>query len=135
MGTGNRVLLVGFDPRTVPGIDAAMAEMVEMAMTMGEERLHAEGFATTYCLVAPDDRAVATIADALHAQPYDCVVVGGGIRKAEEYLELFEQVVNLSRVHAPDAAIAFNSTGADSVDAVLRWLPPGTAGGAPRPPP
>ena len=36
---------------------------------------------------------------------------------------LFERVVNLSRIHAPEAATAFNATGADSAVAVQRWLP------------
>ena len=35
---------------------------------------------------------------------------------------LLEKVVNLVRLHAPDAAIAFNSTPEDTPDAALRWL-------------
>jgi len=50
------------------------------------------------------------------------VVIGGGIRKHEPLLELFEKVVNLVRRHAPDAAIAFNSSPEDTADAALRWL-------------
>ncbi len=50
-------------------------------------------------------------------------MVGGGIRKPEPFIELFELVINLIRQHAPDAAIAFNTTGENSVEAVLRWLP------------
>jgi hypothetical protein len=120
--SGNRVLLVGFDPRAVPGVDASL---VEMAIAMGDARLKEKGFETDYCLVAPDDAAEVQIVESLSGKPYDCVVVGGGIRKPPEFLELFEEVVNLIRLHAPGAAIAFNSTGADSVDAVLRWLPRG----------
>jgi len=121
----HRVLLIGFDPHAVPGVDASL---VEMAIATGEQRLRDAGFETTYCLVAPGDGSLEdTVVDALRTQPADCVVVGGGIRKPDEYLVLFERVVNLIRVHAPSAAIAFNSTGADSVDAVLRWLDPGRA--------
>lgn len=119
--SGNRVLLIGLDPHAVPDVDASL---VEMAIAMGEQQLHDAGFDTTYCLVAPDDVAEATITEALTGEAYDCVVIGGGIRKPPELLELFERVVNLSRVHAPDAAIAFNSTGADSADAVHRWIRP-----------
>jgi len=50
------------------------------------------------------------------------VVVGGGIRKHEPLLELFEKVINLIRQHAPSTAIAFNSTPEDTADAALRWL-------------
>ena len=127
MTVRNRVLLIGFDPHAVPGVDAAV---VDMAIAMGEEQLRTAGFETTYCLVAPDGEAEARMTDALAGQEWDCVVIGGGIRKAPEYLELFERVVNLSRVHAPTAAIAFNSTGADSLDAVRRWLPAPAGDGA-----
>jgi hypothetical protein len=50
-------------------------------------------------------------------------VVGGGIRKPEPTLELFEIVINLIRRHAPQAAIAFNINPTTSLDAQLRWLP------------
>jgi hypothetical protein len=59
-------------------------------------------------------------------RPYDCVVIGGGIRKPEPMLERFEAVINLVRRHAPHAAIAFNTNGANSVDAGAaprgRWV-------------
>ena len=119
----NDVLLIGFDPHSVPGIDAAL---VETAIAMGDVRLRQHGFETDYCLVAPgatDDEFVS----ALERKRYDCVVVGGGIRKPEPFLPLFERVVNLIRRHAPQAAIAFNTTGENSVDAVLRWLPDAAA--------
>jgi hypothetical protein len=58
----------------------------------------------------------------LTAQSWDCVLVGGGIRKNEERLELFEVIVNLVHQHAPGAAIAFNQTLDDVVDAVERRL-------------
>jgi hypothetical protein len=59
----------------------------------------------------------------LTRKPYAVVVVGGGIRKPEPMLRLFEVVVNLIRRHAPQAAIAFNTSPVDSVDAAMRWLP------------
>jgi hypothetical protein len=46
-------------------------------------------------------------------------VIGGGVRNQ---LELFERTVNLVRRHAPDAAIAFNTTPADTFDAAARWV-------------
>ena len=116
---GNRVLLIGFDPSSVPGVDAAL---VETAIAMGDARLKQHGFDADYCLVGPDAGDEAFVG-ALTRRQYDCVVVGGGIRKPEPFLELFERVVNLIHVHAPGAVIAFNTTGENSVDAVLRWLP------------
>ncbi|WP_242186357.1 hypothetical protein [Sphingomonas sp. CARO-RG-8B-R24-01] len=49
-------------------------------------------------------------------------MIGGGIRRPQRNLPLFEQVVNALRIHAPDTAIAFNTTPADSVAAADRWL-------------
>jgi hypothetical protein len=49
-------------------------------------------------------------------------VIGGGIRKPPQALELFELMVNLVRRHAPHAAIAFNTSPEDSADAAARAL-------------
>jgi hypothetical protein len=56
------------------------------------------------------------------ARQWECVVIGGGVRKPDDQLELFERVVNLVRRHAPDAAIAFNATPTDTFDAAARWI-------------
>ena len=74
------------------------------------------------CLVAVDENPEAAIVEALTRKDYACVVIGGGIRKHEPLLELFEKTVNLVRQNAPNAAIAFNSGPDDSADAALRWL-------------
>jgi hypothetical protein len=50
------------------------------------------------------------------------VVIGAGIRREDELLELFERTVNLVHQHAPSAAIAFNTSLTDCVQAVRRWL-------------
>jgi hypothetical protein len=67
-----------------------------------------------------DDVPVVVTAS-LRACPWECVVIGGGVRN-EDQLELFEQVINLVRRHAPDAAIAFSSTPAGTFDAAARWV-------------
>ncbi|MFD8088051.1 hypothetical protein ACFV4F_40930 [Kitasatospora sp. NPDC059722] len=73
-------------------------------------------------LVALDESAESTMVSALSECDWDVVVIGGGIRKPEPLLPLFEQVVNLVRRYAPNAAIAFNTSGGDSVEAAKRWL-------------
>jgi hypothetical protein len=114
------VLLIGFEPHAVPGVDAAM---VETAIAMGQKRFDDAGIEADTCLVKPDDTARPQIIEALRRKPYACVLVGGGIRKPEPMLELFETVINLIRQHAPQAAIAFNTNPMTSLDAALRWLP------------
>jgi hypothetical protein len=114
------VLLIGLDPHAVPGVDAAL---VDTATAIGQKRFDAEGIPTEYCLVKPDATAEPQIVAQLARKPYGCIVIGGGLRKADDMLELFERVIQLVRTHAPDTAIAFNSNPTNSLDAALRWLP------------
>ncbi|MCP3785018.1 hypothetical protein NLX85_16745 [Micromonospora sp. A3M-1-15] len=76
---------------------------------------------TEFCLFGLDgsDDIEVMVTVALRAQPWECVVVGGGVRNQ---LDLFERVINLVHRHAPDAAIAFNATPADTFEAAARWL-------------
>ncbi|WP_433131359.1 hypothetical protein ACQPWW_10120 [Micromonospora sp. CA-240977] len=117
--TRGRVLVVGLDPARTPGWDPAP---VVAAIARGQARFDDLGIAADLCLVAPDEDAERAIVEALTRRDYACVVVGGGIRKHEPLLVLFEKVVNLVRQHAPGAAIAFNSSPEDTADAALRWL-------------
>lgn len=114
-----RVLVIGLDPARIPGWDP---KPVQAAMARGRDRFSELGIEADWCLVVPDENPEAGIVAALDGRDYACVVIGGGIRKHEPLLELFEKVVNLVRQHAPGAAIAFNSNPADTADAALRWL-------------
>jgi hypothetical protein len=114
-----RVLVIGLDPTKLAGWDP---EPVVAAIARGQARFRDLGIDVDLCLVAVDEEAEETIVVALTREDYACVVVGGGIRKHEPFLEFFEKVVNLVRQHAPGAAIAFNSTPDDTADAALRWL-------------
>ncbi|MCK2214687.1 hypothetical protein MF672_012910 [Actinomadura sp. ATCC 31491] len=114
-----RVLVLGLDPAKLEGWDP---EPVQAAIARGQARFIELGIEADYCLLAPDDAPEAAVAEALTRTEYGCVVIGGGIRAHEPLLPLFEQVVNLIRRHAPNAAIAFNSTPVDCADAALRWL-------------
>lgn len=48
--------------------------------------------------------------------------LGGGLRHSDDQVELPEQIVNLIRRHAPDAAIAFNSAPDTTFEAAARWI-------------
>ncbi|MGC4941574.1 hypothetical protein [Kribbella sp. DT2] len=113
------MLVIGLDPAKLDGWDP---EPVLAAMARGRERFDELGLTADWCLIAPADQPERAIVEALAGGTYECVVVGGGIRKHEPLLELFEQVVNLVRLHAPTAAIAFNGRPDDCADAALRWL-------------
>jgi hypothetical protein len=119
-----RVLVIGLDPYRVPGPwdPAPVAE----AIAVGMARFADAGVGAETCLFGLDgsDDIEAVVTEALDERPWEVVVIGGGVRKAEDRLDLFERIVNLVRRHAPGAAIAFNSSPVDTFDAAARWLDP-----------
>lgn len=114
------VLVVGYDPQAIPGVDGAA---LRAGLDAELSRFGDQGIDAAMALLVFDESAEPTLTAALSERPWDVVVIGGGIRKAEPLLPLFEQTVNLIRRHAPQAAIAFNTHGADSVEAARRHLP------------
>jgi hypothetical protein len=114
-----RVLVIGLDPYRVPGPwdPKPVADAIEQGLARFAER----GVGVETCLFGLDgsDDVEAVVSDALRGRQWQCVTVGGGVRGE---LELFEQVINLVRRHAPGAAIAFNSTPADTFEAAARWV-------------
>ena len=61
---------------------------------------------------------------ALRDERFDCIVIGAGLREPKERLPLFETVLNLVHRLAPQATICFNTTPADTTEAVQRWVDP-----------
>jgi hypothetical protein len=120
-GVTPRVLVIGLDPYRVPGPwdPKPVADAIEVGIAQFAEH----GLGVQTCLVGLDgsDDVPAVVTAALRARPWECVVIGGGIRDGG-VLELFEQVINLVRRYAPDAAIAFNSGAAGTFDAAARWV-------------
>jgi hypothetical protein len=114
-----RVLVIGLDPYRVPG--PWDPKPVADAIEVGVARFVEHGVGVRTCLFGLDgsDDVAAVVTEALRSRPWECVIVGGGVRNQ---LELFEQVINLVRRHAPGAAIAFNSTPSDTFDAAARWV-------------
>lgn len=118
-GVAPRVLVVGLDPFRVPG--PWDPQPVADGIQAGKARFVEHQVGAEFCLVGLDgsDDVPAVITAAVRARPWECVVIGGGVRHDDE---LFEQVINLVRVHAPAAAIAFNTTPEDTFDAAARWI-------------
>jgi hypothetical protein len=49
------------------------------------------------------------------------VVIGAGLRMAEEYTLLFERVVNLLNELVPAIKFCFNTSPETTIDALRRW--------------
>jgi hypothetical protein len=116
-----RVLVIGVDPTQFDQWDP---EPILAGIAAGRARFVERGIDAQWCLVDLRDQPEAALEAALTSDEFACVVIGGGVRSGHgESPEFFEKVINLVRVHAPGAAIAFNTRPEDCLDAALRWLP------------
>ncbi|MBO0843159.1 MAG: hypothetical protein J2O46_08235 [Nocardioides sp.] len=117
-----RVLVIGLDPRRVPGPWDPEPKVAEIEAGLAVFAEHGVGVAS--CLFGLDgsDDIPAVVRAALVAHPWEVVTIGGGLRHSDDQVELLELVVNLVRRHAPDAAIAFNATADGTYAAAARWL-------------
>lgn len=116
------ILVIGFDPHSISGFDPAP---VAAAIEQGSRAFAELGLAEDLFLIDFDEldgRAQAKLVERLQSRQYDCVVVGGGIRKESGLLELFQVVVNLVHWYQPQAALAFNDSPGDSPDWVVKAL-------------
>jgi hypothetical protein len=120
------VLAIGIEPSLAdfsafPGLTP---ELVQNFIDAQIERLRALGYDAESCLIDFGATAEAVTVAALTARHPDCVVIGAGLREPAERLLLFEKIVNLVLIHAPHARICFNTTPADTAEAVQRWIRP-----------
>jgi hypothetical protein len=107
------------DPSLPPGFDA---EEINAGIAIALDKIRERGWQGTTCMITPDVAGSAMLGSALRGAAYDCVVIGGGLRLPPESLGLFETVVNLVHMAAPNAAIAFNTRPEDTAEAAGRQL-------------
>ena len=122
--TKKAVLAIGIDPvfldfTTLPQFTP---EMFRSHIEAQIGRLRHLGYDVESCLIDLGDTAEETTAAALESKRFDCVVIGAGLRLPPERLLLFEKIINLILRLAPQASICFNTTPADTAEAVQRWI-------------
>ena len=124
--TKKKVLAIGLDPAYVDftAIPQFTPDMFRSYIDGQLDRLRNAGFDVASCLIDTGETAEAVTAAAVKASQFDCVVIGAGLRLPPERLLLFEKVLNLVHVLAPAARICFNTTPADTTEAVRRWIEP-----------
>jgi len=117
------VLALGLDPAFVdiPGHPELTPEMIRAFIEVQFEKLRALGYVVQSCLVDLGETAEAVTSDHLRARHFDCVMFGAGLRDSRQLL-LFEKLLNIVHVLAPHAKICFNTTPADTLEAVRRWV-------------
>jgi hypothetical protein len=124
MNPKRSVLIVGLDPTVVdysafPDLDATK---VQAGLDAERTRLNGLGYDADVCLTDLGATAETVVRDALGRKPYDCVVVGAGVRTAPTNFLLFERLINVIHEHAPRAKLCFNTKPTDTVEAVQRWV-------------
>jgi hypothetical protein len=121
-----KVLAIGIDPAFVDfsALPQFTPEMFRHYIESQLARLGDAGYDVVSCLIDRGDTAEAVIVAALTSNSFDAVLIGAGLRQPGDMLLLFEKVINLVHRLAPRASICFNSTPADSLEAVQRWLDP-----------
>ena len=117
------VLAIGLDPRFADysAMPQFTPELVSAYIEAEVDRVRRAGFEVSTCLLAPDETAEADVEALLRSRSFAYVVIGAGLREPPEHLLLFEKIINLVHRLAPGARIAFNTTPADTVEAVQRW--------------
>ena len=97
-------------------------ELVKSYIDAQIEKLDQSGYVPETCLIDLGETAEAVVTRALKSRQFDCVVIGAGLRQPPSQLLLFERVINWVHALAPAAKICFNTTPADTVEAVRRWI-------------
>jgi hypothetical protein len=118
------VLAIGIDPVFVDftALPQFTPELFRSYIDAQIERVRGMGYDVTSCLIDLGDTAETVTAEALKSRNFDGVLIGAGLRQPPERLLLFETIINLIHRLAPNAAICFNTTPADTVEAVRRWV-------------
>ena len=127
MAVAKSVLVIGLDPTLIdfsdPGYPPGMsAEKVFAGMKSSEEELTGLGYSVGTCLTDFGETAEAVVQNKLAERPWDCVMIGAGVRVNPSNFILFEKLVNVVHEHAPRAKICFNQMPADIGQAVQRWI-------------
>lgn len=124
--TRKTVLAIGLDPEFADfsAFPDLTPELVRNYIDAQVEALHGAGFDAVSAWIRPGTAGTETVRRTLEAWRFDCILIGAGLRRPPEHLLLFETILNLARSLAPDAAICFNASPADTLDAVRRWIAP-----------
>jgi hypothetical protein len=116
------VFALGLDPAFVDlsEFPEFTPELVRAFIDSQMERLRNLGYDLDTCLVDTGETAEDVVAQHLASKSFDVVLIGAGLRERDQLL-LFERLLNLIHSQAPNAKICFNTTPADSAEAVQRW--------------
>ena len=119
-----RVLKVGLDASEIDF--SALPGVTEADVRAGGERADAElraaGFDVDTCALFVVDTEVEALSRMLADRPFDCIMIGAGLRTLAANTLQFERAIAVVRKEAPDTPLCFNSHTDDTLDAIRRSL-------------
>jgi hypothetical protein len=125
MTRDSKVLMIGLDPKVVDyaHLPVKLDEpTLRAGLAADEKRLRDLGYEARWLLVDRGETVEAVVSAALKEKPFDCVLIGAGIRTIPPLFLLFEKLVNLVHENAPHAKICFNTVPEDTAVSVQRWV-------------
>jgi hypothetical protein len=123
-----KVLIVGLEPSLIDFSDPAYAAgRSEAAVRAGLEadkaHLSRLGYDAELCLTDFGETAESVLRDRLRQSPFDCIMIGAGVRMVPQNTPLFEKLVNIAHTDAQQAKLCFNTKPTDTAEAIQRWVP------------
>jgi hypothetical protein len=103
------------------GLDAAA---IRAGLEKDEAYLNAPGYDAELCLTDFGETAETVLRERLERKSFDCIMLGAGLRLIAQNTPLFEKLVNVVHVNAPQAKLCFNTKPTDTAGAVQRWFQP-----------
>ena len=122
--SAKRVLAIGLDPEYADftGMPGLTPEVVRAFIDAQIEGMQGLGYEVESCLIDTGEQAHLAVENVLRSRPFDCVVIGNGLRTPPAQLLLFERVLNVVHELAPGSRIAFNTKPSDTAEAARRWI-------------
>lgn len=119
---GLQPLLIDFSSPEFAAFPDLTSAKVQAGLDSEQAKLASLGYDAQLCLTDFGETAEDVVSRRLQEQPFDCVLIGAGVRTVPKNLLLFEKLINAVHKFAPQARICFNTKPTDTVEAVQRWL-------------
>lgn len=122
-----KVLIVGETPENMDFSDPAIPkgltpDKIREGLEASLNELREEGHIAQLVYLDTKETAPDQMTQALGWNVFDVIVIGAGLRIVPKQTEMFEVVMNIIRVVAPQARLAFNLSPDDSAHAAERQL-------------
>jgi hypothetical protein len=123
----DNVLFIGFLPEALTAEELAPLNMTVEEVAAQIDRswaaIQAEGVVGEMCGISKDpDEAEAELRKRFAEHSFGVALIGGGVRLLPENTVLFERIVNVLIDLQPDIRLSFNTSPANALEAIRRWL-------------